>query len=98
MQGICNEVTPMGGRRTQIDAVMKVVNFPACPGERAVLCGITVDALRRHFDLKDGNPLECFRSHRDEIEGEALRLLCLDRLEPDGSLLIRDTDLPARRA
>jgi hypothetical protein len=80
------------------DGATGVVHFPACPGGRAVLCGITVDALRRHFDLKDGNPLQCFLSHRDEIEGEALRLLCLNRLEPDGSLLIRDTDLPGRRA
>ena len=80
------------------DGVTQVVNFPACPGGRAVLCGITADALRRHFGLKDGDPLECFVSYREEIEGEALRLLCLNRLEPDGSLLIRDTDLPGRSA
>jgi hypothetical protein len=75
------------------DATRQAVSFPACMGGRAILCSITAAALHRHFGCDAVDPLACFRVHRHEVEGEALRLLCLNRLEPDGSLIIRATDV-----
>jgi hypothetical protein len=75
------------------DAALERVSFPACLGGPTILCSITASALQRHFGCDALDALACFRLHRHEVEGQALRLICLNRLEPDGSLLIHPNDL-----
>jgi len=66
------------------------VTFWGQEGERRIRCRISREALDDHFSDRDRlKPEAAFKKYRGEIEALARRKYLLDRLEPDGSVLIR---------
>jgi len=63
-------------------------------GTQRVLCRILREALDDHFS-EDGRlrPEAAFKTHRKEIEALARRKYLSGQREPDGSVLIRTTDI-----
>ncbi|MBN1282967.1 MAG: DUF1488 family protein [Proteobacteria bacterium] len=70
-----------------------VVAFWGKDGEKIVQCAVSQEAIEDHFGGGDKDPLKIFRANRESIEHEARRKYLTDRLEPDGSVLIRTGDL-----
>ncbi len=70
-----------------------IVAFKGQDGEKIVQCAISREALEDHFGGNDKDSLKTFRENREGIEHEARRKYLADRLEPDGSVLIRTGDL-----
>ena len=62
-------------------------------GETRVRCAISEEALDDHFRGDDKDKLEVFRANRQPIEQEARRKYLNGETEPDGSVLIRTSDL-----
>jgi transcriptional regulator with XRE-family HTH domain len=63
-------------------------------GEKRVRCRITREALDDHFSDNDRmKPDAAFKKYRSEIEALARRKYLLDRLEPDGTVLIRTDEV-----
>jgi hypothetical protein len=70
-----------------------VVIFWGQDGETRVQCAISREALDGHFRGDNKDKLEVFRANRRAIEQEARRKYLAGRTEPDGSVLIRTSDL-----
>src|SRR5437588_162862 len=70
-----------------------VVMFWGHDGETRVRCAISEEALDDHFRGDDKDKLEVFRANRQPIEQEARRKYLNGETEPDGSVLIRTSDL-----
>ena len=70
-----------------------VVMFWGDDGETRVRCAISEEALDDHFRGDDKDKLEVFRANRQPIEQEARRKYLNGETEPDGSVLIRTSDL-----
>ena len=62
-------------------------------GETRVGCAISEEALDDHFRGDGKDKLEVFKTNRQVIEQEARRKYLNGETEPDGSVLIRTTDL-----
>ncbi len=63
-------------------------------GESRVRCQISREALDDHFSEGDRlRPEAAFKKHRPEIEAYARRKYLYGQTEPDGTVLIRTTDL-----
>ncbi len=63
-------------------------------GQTRVRCRISREALDDHFSDRDRlSPQEAFKKHREEIERLARRKYLYDQREPDGSVLIRTTEV-----
>jgi transcriptional regulator with XRE-family HTH domain len=63
-------------------------------GEKRVLCRISREALDDHFSDRDRlRPEAAFKKYRKDIESFARRKYLLGRLEPDGTVLIRNDDI-----
>jgi len=71
----------------------KVVWFTAVVDEKSIECGITIDALVKHFGAYYDDPLPSFRSNRQRIEAVAAELIARRRFEDDGKILIATADL-----
>src|SRR5690606_33737873 len=70
-----------------------VVRFWGKDGDKRVICEISREALDDHYQGDDKDKLKVFEASQAAIEHEARRKYLDDRLEPDGSVLIRTTDL-----
>ncbi len=77
----------------QYDSTRMLVLFKGYDDKRAVLCGISQEALEDHFDVDNKDPVKTFRASRERIEHEARRKYLAGRLESDGSVLITTEDL-----
>jgi transcriptional regulator with XRE-family HTH domain len=63
-------------------------------GTQRVLCRISREALDDHFSEGDRlRPEAAFKAHRKEIEALARRKYLFGQREPDGSVLIRTSDI-----
>ncbi len=72
----------------------KGIAFWGQDGEKRVLCRISREALDDHFSDRDRlRPEAAFKTQRSEIEALARRKYLLDRLEPDGTVLIRTNEI-----
>lgn len=71
----------------------EAVVFRGRDGEKPVTCAISLEALEDHFDADEGSMMEAFKKNRERICHEARRKYLADRLEEDGSVLIKTTDL-----
>lgn len=61
---------------------------------KRVLCIVSREALADHFSDRDRlRPEAAFQTHRAKIEALASRKYALGQLEPDGSIVIRTTDV-----
>ena len=70
------------------------VAFWGQDGEQRVLCRISREALDDHFSDHDRlKPEPAFRKYRKEIEALARRKYVSSQREPDGSVLIRTSDV-----
>jgi len=70
-----------------------VIVFWGKDGAKEVRCAIGLEALEDRFVGDGRNPLKVFRANRGAIEHEVRRKYLADRLETDGSVLIRTADL-----
>lgn len=70
-----------------------VVMFMGKDGDKNITCAISHEALEDHFDNSHKNPLKIFIANHERIEHEARRKYLLQKLEPDGSILIRTEDI-----
>lgn len=77
--------------KERYDFSRAAVLFSGKDGEKIVQCAISQEALEDHFDDKD--PIKMFVANRERIEHEARRKYLTNKLEADGSILIRTTDL-----
>lgn len=71
----------------------KVVWFTGSIDDRRVGCGISIEALADHYGAYYDDPLPAFKANRRRIEAAARRLIKRNRLEADGTVLIRTADL-----
>ncbi len=69
------------------------VRFWGRDGDKRVRCEISREALDDHYQGNDKDKLKVFKENQPAIGHEARRKYLDDRLEPDGSVLIRTTDL-----
>jgi len=69
------------------------VKFWGQDGKARVWCAISEEALDDHFRGDGKDKLEVFRANRQAIEQEARRKYLNGETEPEGSVLIRTTDL-----
>lgn len=79
--------------KERYDFERDAVVFRGRDGEKTVRCAISEEALEDHFGGDAENQLKAFASNREGIEHEARRKYLSDRLEPDGTVLIRTGDL-----
>jgi transcriptional regulator with XRE-family HTH domain len=75
------------------DQLRDIVLFHGRDGDKEIRCAISREALEDHFDGDDRDPLKVFRANRERIEHEARRKYLAGKMENDGSVLIRTTDL-----
>ena len=71
----------------------KVVWFSAIVDEKSIDCGISIEALADHFGAFYDDPLPAFRSHREQVQEIAAKLINERRFEDDATILIRSSDL-----
>jgi hypothetical protein len=72
----------------------EVVLFWGQDRAQRVKCAISREALDDHFHGDGSDRLEVFRAHRESIESLARLKYLSDRIEPDGTLLVRTADIP----
>lgn len=80
------------GHAQQIDPRGEAVWFTAFHHGRIIACAIGVQTLAARFHDPAADPLRIFDHHRDAIERAAAALVLQNRLEPDGSVRLLETD------
>jgi transcriptional regulator with XRE-family HTH domain len=76
------------------DSRDSVVRFEGKDGDVRIGCAISREALEDHFEGGSSkDPLKVFHASRERIEHEARRKYLAGQVEPNGSVLIRTTDL-----
>lgn len=70
-----------------------IVVFFGKEGEKSVRCAISSEALNDHYKSKSKDPIKIFLENHSAIEHEAVRKYLANRLEADGSILIKTIDL-----
>jgi hypothetical protein len=80
------------GHAQQIDSRGEAVWFTAFHHGRIIACAIGVQTLTACSNDPDADPLRIFDQHRGAIERAAADLVLRNRLEPDGSVLLREAD------
>jgi len=76
------------------DTGRDAVIFWGLDRDQRIRCIISKEALDDHFRGDNRNKLELFRENRPVIEEIARRKYLSGRVEPDGTVLIRTTDIP----
>jgi hypothetical protein len=64
--------------------------------DKILPCAISREALDDHFGGDNKDKLKFFNANRERIEHAARRKYLADRVERDGSVLIRDSGLVTR--
>ena len=85
-------IFPAPGER--YDSSRDIVVFWGQDRAQRVRCAISQEALDDYFDGDHGNKLDVFRKDRPAIEEIARGKYLYGRVEPDGTVLIRTTDIP----
>lgn len=88
-------------RRLEFDETLRVTHdfdrnlvcFSGKDGQRVVMCAISKEALEGHFKEGGADLRERFYINRRHVFYEARRKYLANLLEPDGSVLIRTSDL-----
>ncbi len=75
------------------DGIRDVVAFWGQEGTKRVRCAISREALDDHYKPERKDKLKVFEANRSAIEQEARRKYLAGILEPDGSILIKTTDI-----
>lgn len=76
------------------DSFGEGVIFWGQEGKKRVKCVISREALDDHFSDGDRlRPDAAFKKYRSDIEALARKKYLLDRLEPDGSVLVRTNEI-----
>lgn len=78
------------------DAEMRVLWLPAWVGEAPIRCAVSREALMdiaRSMFATDKQLMEMYIIHADEIQQLAKRKYINNQMEPDGSILVKTTDL-----
>ncbi len=75
------------------DSERMSVSFEGSDGANTVRCAISGEALNDHFDGDGCDPLKVFTANVERIEHEARCKYLAGKIEPDGSILIRASDL-----
>ena len=73
-----------------------VVLFSGKTASGEIACAVSVETLEDCFEAKGSGEravLKTFRTHRDAIENIAARKYIEQRMEPNGSILIRSIDV-----
>lgn len=78
--------------KEKYDSSRGVIVFTGIDGNKRVICAISFEALDDHFENGE-NPLRNFIKNRSKIENEVKKKYLDDKLESDGSVLIRTEDL-----
>ena len=76
----------------------EVILFHGESGEKDVYCAISREAIEDHFKPKGGGKparIAAFKRHRRTIEEIAERKFRARQIEPDGTILVRSTDVAA---
>ncbi len=71
----------------------RVVRFYGKDGDKQIQCEISEETLDDYYQGNDKDKLKVFKDNHAAIEHEARRKYLGNRLEPDGSVLIRSSDL-----
>lgn len=80
--------------KERYDATQDAVVFWGLDRGQQIQCVISEEALGDHFRGSKRNKLEVFREHRPIIEEIARSKYLASLVEPDGTILIRTTDIP----
>lgn len=75
------------------DPERMTVFFTGRDDEKKVRCAISSEALDDHFADGHGKPLKTFALHRELIEHQARRKYLAEKLENDGSVLVKTEDV-----
>lgn len=67
--------------------------FTGSDHQRTIQCGITQEALNDHYHGLHHDPFNTFKKHRESIQHEARRKYLANKIELDGSILIKTTDM-----
>ena len=70
-----------------------VILFWAEDASQKIRCEISLEAICDHYNADDRESLAVFKENRYSIEHEARRKYLANKLEKDGSILIRSEDL-----
>ena len=70
-----------------------VVVFRARDEKKIISCAVSEEALKDHFQEKNKNPVKIFEANRERIEHETRRKYFAGMLEPDGSVLVKTSDI-----
>lgn len=79
--------------RPHYDPNRELLIFFGQASDKKIQCAISREALGDHYKAAGKTPLKTFRLHQSSIEHEARRKYLANRLESDGSLLIKYQDL-----
>lgn len=79
--------------KERYDFDRELILFRGKDGDKIVPCAISREALADHFGGNDKDPLKILTANHEQIEHEARRKYIANQLEPDGSILIRTTDV-----
>lgn len=80
--------------KERYDTSRDVVEFWGQDRTDRIRCAISKEALNDHFHGDKRNKLEVFRENRPIIEDITRRKYLSARVEPDGTVLIRTSDIP----
>src|SRR3990167_5287565 len=70
-----------------------VVLFIGRDRNKEIICAISEEALKDHFHGAGKDPLKIFLANRENIEHEARRKYLTEKLEADGSVLLKTEDI-----
>jgi hypothetical protein len=82
--------------RPTYDVGMRVLWLPARNGESPIRCAVSRTALMdiaRSMLATDRQLVEIYITHAEEVQQIAKRKFANNQTEPDGSILVRTTDL-----
>jgi len=81
--------------KEKYDSIHGVIAFTGIDRNKKIRCAISFETLDDHFE-NGQNPLKNFVKNRAVIENEAKKKYLNNKLESDGSILIRTEDLDLR--
>jgi transcriptional regulator with XRE-family HTH domain len=79
-------------KKGALDFSKDTVVFFGIDGSKNIKCQISREGLEDYFD-DSNNPVETFRKNRKRIEYEAKKKYLANKLEADGSILVKTEDL-----
>lgn len=75
------------------DPTQRVVVFFGKDAVKTIKCAISSETLEDHFKLERQDELKVFKANRERIEHEVRRKYLSERVETDGSILVKSEDI-----